>query len=272
MDQSAEDEQDDPEEVSRVLFGYLARFCPQLQEVSLRCYKLTLSLRGGFTLLTRIKTLKKIAITHFSTKFEERDILPWAIKQSSPPSPSNASGPMTRGLGPFIKGVAVAGYDRSTWIMDKAVGVAWRWFYQQEMRLLRREIKSEFRRTLTDNGEKDGETEETDRNGNGFSNTKGAHWMCTVSKTCYRDLGYLRDVVNVLSDLLEQQPKSSPSLCNPTSLVFGGDNYDTWPDLVRLRFIHVNEKFQRRFIGPLLKKHRPELDFEWENWNHDDRT
>ena len=267
-----EKESEDPEKTSRIIFGYLARFCPHLHEVSIRCYELTLKLRGGFTLLTRIQTLKKISIVRFTTGLEERDVLPWVIKKSTSQSPTEASSTFTRGLGLVLKGVGLTGLNRPSKIMERATGVARRSICQQEMRKLRRESENELR-TIFGKSDLSGinKAENTDRNGNGFSNTKGAHWMCTVPKECYKDLGYLRDVVHVLSDLVEQgEPK--PELPSKATPPFEGNDAETWPDLVRLRFIYIDEPLQRRFIAPLLRKYRPELDFEWENWNHDDRT
>ncbi|KAK3813185.1 MAG: hypothetical protein J3Q66DRAFT_347592 [Benniella sp.] len=69
--------------LSRIVYGYIARFCPHLQDLLIRGYRLNMTLQGGFCLLTRLRELKKVAISQYDCQFKERDILPWVIKRRS---------------------------------------------------------------------------------------------------------------------------------------------------------------------------------------------
>ncbi|KAG0050645.1 hypothetical protein BGZ83_004578 [Gryganskiella cystojenkinii] len=242
--------------VSRILFGYLARFCPRLEDLTFKCYKTSLALRGGFTLLTEIPTLRRMTIIQMTTKFQERDVLPWAIKSLS------SSDLVVKNIS---KATAFS-FDRPSRIMEKTTRIAWRWLYQQEMKKIRKESEFEIKAADTAAAAATATLFEQDPRiaNKTFTNKKGAQWMCTVTKDDYRDLGYLRDVVRVLTDLVEPAKLSSAALSSSTART-------TWPDLLRLRFIQTLEKYKSTSVRPLLKKHRPELDFEYESWNHDER-
>ncbi|KAG0355386.1 hypothetical protein BGX24_006675, partial [Mortierella sp. AD032] len=47
----------------------------------IRAYWLNMTLRGGFTLLTRLGKLKMVAISQYDCHFGERDMLPWIMKR-----------------------------------------------------------------------------------------------------------------------------------------------------------------------------------------------
>ncbi|GJJ69314.1 hypothetical protein EMPS_01660 [Entomortierella parvispora] len=233
----------DPEKASRVVFGYLARFCPRLCEVTLECSLLSLSLEGGFTILTRIKTLKRISIFHLRTGFEKRDVLPWVIKR-----------------------FASSGSSRQENIMgDPAVAIRL-WTYRREIRRLRRNSENE-QRAIVGTGDlaEINKDENSDRNGGGFSNTEGAQWVCTVSKDCYRNLGYLQDLVLTLSDLIEKDHPKTGRLSKVTPS-FGVNDGETWPDLVRLQLVYMETHLHKPFLVPLLRKYRPEMDIVWDKY------
>ncbi|KAG0363108.1 hypothetical protein BGZ54_008320 [Gamsiella multidivaricata] len=69
--------------LSRIVFGYISRFCPRLQDLLIRGYRLNMTLQGGFCLLTRLRELKKVAISQYDCQFRMRDILPWVTKRRS---------------------------------------------------------------------------------------------------------------------------------------------------------------------------------------------
>ncbi|KAF9949067.1 hypothetical protein BGZ72_009073 [Mortierella alpina] len=61
-------------EKARIMFGYLARVCPDLRELSIRRSELCLELEGGMCLLTRLRKLESLSIwTRTATRFGKRD-------------------------------------------------------------------------------------------------------------------------------------------------------------------------------------------------------
>ncbi|KAF9179498.1 hypothetical protein BGZ50_006889, partial [Haplosporangium sp. Z 11] len=75
---------EDSPRLSRIVFGYITRFCPRLQDLLIRSYKLNMTLKGGFTLLTRLHHLKRLSVSQYDCQFHERDILPWVMKRRNP--------------------------------------------------------------------------------------------------------------------------------------------------------------------------------------------
>ncbi|KAF9159631.1 hypothetical protein BGX21_002969 [Mortierella sp. AD011] len=71
---------DNSPKLSRIVFGYIARVCPRLQDLLIRGYRLNMTLEGGFCLLTRLRALKKVAISQLDCEFSTKDILPWVMK------------------------------------------------------------------------------------------------------------------------------------------------------------------------------------------------
>ncbi|KAF9105202.1 hypothetical protein BGX29_000477 [Mortierella sp. GBA35] len=49
-------------EKSRVMFGFIARFCPELKDLRIRKIALDMSLEGGFCLLTQLKQLERLTV------------------------------------------------------------------------------------------------------------------------------------------------------------------------------------------------------------------
>lgn len=63
------------EENARIMFGYLVRVCPDLQELSIRRRQLNLNLTGGLCLLTRLRKLERLMIwTDTWTKLAKKDL------------------------------------------------------------------------------------------------------------------------------------------------------------------------------------------------------
>ncbi|KAG0012934.1 hypothetical protein BGZ80_011410 [Entomortierella chlamydospora] len=50
-------------ESARIMFGYIAKVCPQLQDLSINCNMIDLSLDGGFCLLSKIHDLRRVKIS-----------------------------------------------------------------------------------------------------------------------------------------------------------------------------------------------------------------
>ncbi|KAF9918537.1 hypothetical protein FBU30_000141 [Linnemannia zychae] len=63
------------EENARIMFGYLAKVCPDLHELSIRRRQLNLNLAGGLCLLTRLKKLERLMVwTDTWTKLSKKDL------------------------------------------------------------------------------------------------------------------------------------------------------------------------------------------------------
>ncbi|KAF9304187.1 hypothetical protein BGZ74_002174 [Mortierella antarctica] len=48
---------------SRILCGYLSRFCPRLEDLSIQYFQLDMTLQGGFCLLTRLGRLRRLRLS-----------------------------------------------------------------------------------------------------------------------------------------------------------------------------------------------------------------
>lgn len=60
-------------EESRILFGFIARNCPQLKDLHIRKYSLDLSLEGGLCLLTQLRELERMVIWSQTKGFRLRE-------------------------------------------------------------------------------------------------------------------------------------------------------------------------------------------------------
>lgn len=60
-------------EESRIMFGFIARNCPQLKDLHIRKYSLDLSLEGGLCLLTQLKVLERLVIWSQTKGFRLRE-------------------------------------------------------------------------------------------------------------------------------------------------------------------------------------------------------
>ncbi|KAG0069952.1 hypothetical protein BGZ90_012817 [Linnemannia elongata] len=58
---------------SRILFGFIARNCPQLKDLHIRKYSLDLSLEGGLCLLTQLRELERLVIWSQTKGFRLRE-------------------------------------------------------------------------------------------------------------------------------------------------------------------------------------------------------
>ncbi|KAG0371043.1 hypothetical protein BC939DRAFT_70917 [Gamsiella multidivaricata] len=70
---------------SRVIFGYLSKVCPKLEDLQLRRPYLSFWLAGGLCLLSRLHNLEKIKLCCRSyTGFCESDVLEWVKREGHP--------------------------------------------------------------------------------------------------------------------------------------------------------------------------------------------
>ncbi|KAF9143920.1 hypothetical protein BG015_000255, partial [Linnemannia schmuckeri] len=109
----------DSTESSLVIFAFLTRMCPRLQELHLQRWVMHLSLQGGLCLLTRLQDLERVRIiTEHIDRMNETDLL-WM--RSTPPSSlkclaypllphrriRNCLRKRYRGISPRVEGAAV---------------------------------------------------------------------------------------------------------------------------------------------------------------------
>ncbi|KAF9115441.1 hypothetical protein BGX27_007816 [Mortierella sp. AM989] len=60
---------------SRIMFGYISRVCPDLEELKIYREKLNLNLEGGLCFLSRLRGLRKLAVvTRTKTKLKKKDL------------------------------------------------------------------------------------------------------------------------------------------------------------------------------------------------------
>ncbi|KAG0211778.1 hypothetical protein BGX31_001609, partial [Mortierella sp. GBA43] len=70
---------------SRVIFGYLSKVCPQLEDLQLRRPYLSFWLAGGLCLLSRLHNMERIKLCcRAYTEFHESDVFEWMRKEGHP--------------------------------------------------------------------------------------------------------------------------------------------------------------------------------------------
>ncbi|KAF9160965.1 hypothetical protein BGX20_002320 [Mortierella sp. AD010] len=69
---------------ARIIFGYIAKVCPQLQDLFINCQQLDLSLGGGFCLLSKLHNLRTLRIFTYTGCLTERWNVDWVIEYLSP--------------------------------------------------------------------------------------------------------------------------------------------------------------------------------------------
>ncbi|KAF8934352.1 hypothetical protein BGZ58_005780, partial [Dissophora ornata] len=75
----------DTSQHSRVIFGYLSKVCPKLEDLQLRRPYLSFWLAGGLCLLSRLQNLERIKLCCRSyTGFHESDVLEWIKREVHP--------------------------------------------------------------------------------------------------------------------------------------------------------------------------------------------
>lgn len=89
-----------------------------------------------------------------------------------------------------------------------------------------------------------------------------------------RHLGYLADVGDALAEILEISDEDAIAKSEESSSSsFSSSSWSTqqrhvWPDLAEISITYTKESFkkEKQFLSTLLRKHRPEVRFEWIWW------
>ncbi|KAF9214685.1 hypothetical protein BGZ59_003208 [Podila verticillata] len=197
---------------SRILCGYLSRFCPRLEDVSIHFFQLNMALQGGFCLLIRLARLRRLHLSSVGETFSEKDVVPWICKRLS----------TTQKMKMMY---------RTSYPLDK---------------------KNVDNRSVV--VQESGQEKEIS----------------------IRLLGYLADVGDALTEILEMSNEEliTRSDASSSSSSFWSQQRHVWPDLAEVSATYTKESFkkEKQFVSTLLKKHRPEVRFEWIWWpNQHDR-
>ncbi|KAG0305613.1 hypothetical protein BGZ98_003865 [Dissophora globulifera] len=229
--------------LSRIVYGYISRFCPHLQDLLIRGYRLNMTLKGGFCLLTRLRDLKWIAISQYDCQFKERDILPWVAKRKT----------------------TVTAVQRMQW--RAIIAGWWRVIHSRELRGLFPAAISTA--TLTESTEQ--ATLDSSRNANGRNNNAiGSNGFNNQDILKVGKLGSLQDVVDVLKDTAEPaRPPRSGTAPEDEAMLLWEQSGHVWPNLECVRIVYgngVKAKSREGSIRALIKKYRPEVEFQWVSW------
>ncbi|KAG0342088.1 hypothetical protein BG000_006959 [Podila horticola] len=190
---------------SRILCGYLSRFCPGLEDLSIQYFQLDMALQGGFCLLTQLGRLKRLHLSMVGEAFSERDVVPWICKRLSQ---------MQR--------------------MERA--------YKVDFSLDKKRVDQGPVAVLEAGLEKE---------------------------IGIRHLGHLADVGDALAEILEMSRADEAAAKSGSSPVWSIQlQRHVWPHLADVSIVFSNPAFkeEKRFVERLLKKHRPEVCFEWVYW------
>jgi hypothetical protein len=232
---------DNSPRLSRVVYGYISRFCPNLQDLLIRAYRLNMTLRGGFTLLTRLRKLKRVAISQYDCHFTERDMLPWITKRRQ----------------------SLSGIQALQW---KAIVAGW-W------RVLHaKELGPAIPSPPLPLPAKAVEGKGKQKEGQGYQEQYD-HSLVRLfpsGAAPIEKLGQLSDVVDVLTDIMADRSAGSRDLRQEglTGLI-EDCNMSVWPELECVRIVHgqkAKSGIKEGAIRAVLKKHRPEVEFQWVSW------
>ncbi|KAF9541823.1 hypothetical protein EC957_002658 [Mortierella hygrophila] len=242
---------DNSPRLSRIVYGYISRFCPNLQDLLIRAFRLNMTLRGGFVLLTRLRKLKRVAISQYDCHFNERDMLPWVIKRRQ----------------------SLSGIQTLQW---KAIVAGWwRVLHAKELGpttsppLSLQPPVTSGKKTTTTAVEGKGKQKE----GCGYQEQQHDHSLVRPSppsSASIKKLGYLSDVVDVLTEIMADRSSAMRDLRQEglTGLVEDCKG-SVWPELECVRIVHgqmAKSGIKEGAIRAVLKKHRPEVEFQWVSW------
>ncbi|KAG9061223.1 hypothetical protein KI688_007561 [Linnemannia hyalina] len=241
---------DNSPRLSRIVYGYISRFCPNLQDLLIRAYRLNMTLRGGFALLTRLRKLKRVAISQYDCHFNERDMLPWVMKRRQSLS----------GIQALYWKAIVAGW--------------WRVLHAKELGpttsppLSSQPPVASGKKTTTTAVEGKGKQKE----GCGYQEQQHDHILVrpSPSSASIKKLGHLSDVVDVLTEIMADRSSSMRDLRQEGLAGLVEDcKGSVWPDLECVRIVHgqmAKSGIKEGAIRAVLKKHRPEVEFQWVSW------
>ncbi|KAF9586505.1 hypothetical protein BGW38_003419 [Lunasporangiospora selenospora] len=228
--------------LSRIVYGYIARLCPNLVDLQIRGYRLNMTLRGGFCLLTRLTQLKRLAIAQYDCQFKERDILPWIVKR------------------PTLR-------MRLEW---RLILAGWRVFPGKRP-LDRTEMEHEPSVTPRSSpiiGIREQEEERERFDDPNLIPTAQIPRDTATSKENkgeeeidFAKLGYMADVEDEFQRIVAIRITESR---------------ETWPELESVKLVYGNSfrhkgvdlVVNKAFVRKQFRKHRPGTDFQWVFWHH----
>ncbi|KAF9917908.1 hypothetical protein FBU30_000464 [Linnemannia zychae] len=245
---------DNSPQLSRIIYGYISRFCPNLQDLLIRAHRLNMTLRGGFTLLTRLRKLKRISISQYDCHFSERDMLPWIIKRRHSLS----------GIQTLQWRAIIAGWWRV--LHAKKLGsITPTLFMSVSTSLEKTEQEEKVIKMVKDKGKQ--------REGQDESQSKNHTLQCPLPSSTtapVEKLGHLIDVVDVLTEIMTDRTSSSQDLRTEGFAGLIDDcKVSVWPELECVRIVHgqkAKSGIKEEVIRGVLKKYRPEVEFHWVSW------
>ncbi|KAG0348528.1 hypothetical protein BG004_004944 [Podila humilis] len=222
---------------SRIVYGYLARFCPNIEDLSIGYAYLNLTLQGGFCLLTQLERLRRLHIGSFGAaynRFSAIDIELWAIKGKYPfpKSKRRSIEAKIRSLLPVMSREGLVGH---------------------------------FMRQGNEDLEGVGSAFDVDIHELGHaSDTRNVLEMLLAKITKTTAGG--RETAAVSS----QGSKSVTPSTSPGAAMWGkndGPPQHVWPDLEAMSMEYQRKLIEKKdFVRLLLRHHRPEVKFERIDW------
>ncbi|KAF9140389.1 hypothetical protein BG015_001679 [Linnemannia schmuckeri] len=241
---------DNSPRLSRIVYGYISRFCPNLQDLLIRAYRLNMTLRGGFALLTRLRKLKRIAISQYDCHFNERDMLPWIMKRRQ----------------------SLSGIQALQW---KAIAAGW-WRVLHAKELGPATSSSLSLPPPVALGETatatpiEGKGKQKEGHDYRYQQDHDLVRPSPPGAAPIEKLGQLSDVVDVLTAIMADRSSATRDLRQEglTGLV-EDCRMSVWPELECVRIVHgqkAKSGIKEGAIRAVLKKHRPEVEFQWVSW------
>ncbi|KAG0205136.1 hypothetical protein BGX28_003177 [Mortierella sp. GBA30] len=229
-------------ETSRVIFGYLSKVCPRLDDVRIRRNSLNLTLEGGLCLLTRLERLRRLVIvTDEECPMAQHDV-EWICKSISP----ELRAKMVKMVAQYAASESKSLRVRTPFVTN----TSWAHTWQQRLRnpsapYLSYSSQSSGSSSISSTSSSRGTYSNASGGGGGLHGGEGANRSeYTIDGVDMRYLGRGRDILELLT-----APSSSASC---------------WRDLEYLEI-----KFLRNcYLGgdklPLadwIKEYRPEIEF-----------
>ncbi|KAF9085341.1 hypothetical protein BGX23_009715 [Mortierella sp. AD031] len=215
----------------------------QLSDLLIRAYRLNMTLQGGFVLLTRLQKLKRVAISQYDCHFSERDMLPWIMKRRQ----------------------LLSGIQALQW---KAVVAGW-WRVLHSKELGSSPLPASQGKTAMTTAESKGKHKEGSYEQQ--HQQQRSHAMIRRPKAAPTEkLGQLSDVVDVLTEIMaDRSSVSRDTHVEGLAGLVEDCRASVWPELECVRIVHgqkARSGIKEGAIRAVLKKHRPEVEFQWVSW------
>ncbi|KAF9091475.1 hypothetical protein BGX29_010910 [Mortierella sp. GBA35] len=215
----------------------------QLSDLLIRAYRLNMTLQGGFVLLTRLQKLKRVAISQYDCHFSERDMLPWIMKRRQ----------------------LLSGIQALQW---KAVVAGW-WRVLHSKELGSSPLPASQGKTAMTTAESKGKHKEGSYEQQ--RQQQRSHAMIRRPKAAPTEkLGQLSDVVDVLTEIMaDRSSVSRDTHVEGLAGLVEDCRASVWPELECVRIVHgqkARSGIKEGAIRAVLKKHRPEVEFQWVSW------